>query len=44
MLRQGECFAAMGQNDNAKLFYEEVIRQHPKSDATKQARALLKKE
>jgi TolA-binding protein len=44
MLRQGECFAAMGQVDNAKLFYEEVVRQHPKTDAAKQAKATLKNE
>jgi TolA-binding protein len=42
MFRQGECFEAMGQGNNAKLFYEEVVRQHPKSDAAKQAKAMLK--
>lgn len=41
MLRQGECFSAMGQVDNAKLFYEEVVRQHAKTDAAKQAKVLL---
>ena len=42
MLRQGECFQEMGQKDNATLFYEEVIRQHPKTDAAKSAKELLK--
>lgn len=38
MLRQGECFAAMGQNDNAQLFFDDVIRLYPKSKAAKEAR------
>ena len=41
MLRQGECFAAKGQKENAKLFYEEVLRLYPKSDAATEARRLL---
>ena len=41
MLRQGECFAAKGQKENAKLFYEEVLRLYPKSEAATEARELL---
>jgi len=43
MVRQGECFDAQGQKDNAKLFYEEVVRLWPDSDAAKDAREKLKK-
>jgi TolA-binding protein len=38
MLGQGECFVEMGQGDNGKLFYAEVIRQYPKSEAAKEAK------
>lgn len=41
MLRQGESFAAKGQKDNAKLFYEEVLRLYPKSEAAGEAKKLL---
>jgi tol-pal system protein YbgF len=42
MLRQGESFDAQGQPDNARLFYEDVIRYWPKSKAATDARARLK--
>jgi TolA-binding protein len=42
MLRQGECFEAQGQKDNAKLFYEDVARIWPKSKAAGEARKKLK--
>jgi tol-pal system protein YbgF len=38
MLRQGECFESQGQKDNAKLFYEDVVRLWPKSKAAKEAK------
>ena len=41
MFRQGECFDAQGQADNAKVFYGEVIRIYPKSRAAKAARKNL---
>ncbi|NOY25646.1 MAG: tetratricopeptide repeat protein [Oligoflexia bacterium] len=41
MLRQGECFDKQGQPDNAKLFYEDVVRLWPKSKAAKDARGRL---
>ena len=41
MFRQGECFDAQGQGDNAKVFYGEVIRIYPKSRAAKAARKNL---
>lgn len=43
MLRQGECFESQGQNDNAKLFYEDVVRLWPKSKAAKEAKAKMGK-
>lgn len=42
MLRQGESFDAQGQPDNAKLFYEDVVRYWPKSKAATEARRKLK--
>ena len=39
MLRQGECFEALGQKENAKLFWQETIRKYPKSKAAKEAKA-----
>lgn len=42
MLRQGESFDAQGQPDNAKLFYEDVVRYWPKSKAAAEARSRLK--
>jgi len=41
MLRQGECFDRQGQPDNARLFYEDVVRLWPKSKAAKDARDRL---
>lgn len=43
MLRQGECFEKQGQKENAKLFFEDVVRLWPKSKAAKDARAKLGK-
>jgi TolA-binding protein len=43
MLRQGECFEALGRKDDAKLFYEDVIARYPKSKAAKDARTRLGK-
>jgi len=43
MLAQGDAFAKLGQGDNAKLFYSEVIRVYPKSDAAKEAKKQLQK-
>jgi len=40
MLRQGECFEALGQRDNALLFYDDVIRLFPRSKAAREAKAL----
>ncbi len=40
MLRQGECFEALGQRDNAVLFYDDVMRLFPRSKAAKEAKAL----
>lgn len=41
MLAQGDAFAQWGQGDNAKVFYEEVLRVYPKSEAAKEAKKLL---
>jgi tol-pal system protein YbgF len=41
MLRQGECFEKQGQKENARLFYEDVVRMWPKSQAAKDARGRL---
>ena len=41
MLRQGECFDKQGQAENARLFYEDVVRIWPKSKAAKEARERL---
>jgi len=41
MFRQGECFDAQGQGDNARVFYGEVLRIYPKSRAAKAARKSL---
>lgn len=43
MLRQGECFEAQGQKQNAKLFYEDTLRLYPKSKAAKEAKTKLGK-
>lgn len=42
LLRQGECFDEMKQPDNAKLFYQDVISEYPKSKAAKEAKEKLK--
>jgi TolA-binding protein len=43
MYRQGECFEAQGQRENARLFWEDVIRLWPDTKAAKMAKAKLKK-
>jgi tol-pal system protein YbgF len=43
MLRQGECFESQGQKDNARLFYEDVVRLWPKSKAAKEAKTKMGK-
>ena len=42
LLRQGECFEAMGQPENAAIFYNDVVSEYPKSKAAKEAKAKLK--
>jgi tol-pal system protein YbgF len=41
MLRQGECFEEQGQNDNAKVFFSEVVRLFPRSRAAATAKKKL---
>jgi len=41
MLRQGECFAALGKPDVAKIFWEDVVKKYPKSKAAKEAKEHL---
>lgn len=41
MYRQGECFAAQGQKDNARLFWEDVVRLWPDTKAAKMAKKKL---
>jgi TolA-binding protein len=43
MLRQGECFVAMGQHKNAMLFYQDLEYKYPKSEAAKHARSRMTK-
>jgi len=43
MYRQGECFEAQGQRENARLFWEDVVRLWPDTKAAKMAKAKLKK-
>jgi tol-pal system protein YbgF len=38
MLRQGECFVALGDKATAKLFWDDVIARYPKSKAAKEAK------
>lgn len=38
MLRQGEAFEQLGQKDGAMLFYEDVVRLYPKTEAANEAR------
>jgi len=40
MVRQGDSFAAMEQSENAVLFYEEVLRMFPDSEAADEAKRL----
>jgi len=42
LLRQGECFEAMGQGENASIFYNDVITEYPKSKAAAEAKSKLK--
>ena len=42
LLRQGECFEAMGQPDNAAIFYNDVMTEYPKSKAAEEAKSKLK--
>lgn len=41
LLRQGECFEAMGQAENAAIFYNDVITEYPKSKAAEEAKSKL---
>lgn len=41
LLRQGECFEALGKKDAARLFWQGVIDKYPKSKAAKEAKARL---
>ena len=41
MYRQGECFEAQGQRDNARLFWEDVVRLWPDTKAAKLAKKKL---
>jgi tol-pal system protein YbgF len=41
MLRQGECFAALGRRDAAEIFWNDVVRSYPKSKAAKEAKTRL---
>ena len=41
LLRQGECYEALGQPENAKVFYKDVLLEYPKSAAAKDAKKKL---
>lgn len=43
MLRQAECFEALGEKAGAQIFYADVIRLYPKSKAAKEAKTHLDK-
>lgn len=43
MYRQGECFEAQGQRENARLFWEDVVRLWPDTKAAEMAKTKLKK-
>jgi tol-pal system protein YbgF len=43
MLRQGECFDALGRKEDAKLFWSDVVQKYPKSKAAKEAKSHLGK-
>lgn len=41
MVRQGECFKALGKGKEAELFWEDVLSRYPRSKAAADARELL---
>lgn len=41
MVRQGECFKAMGKDAEAEIFWEDVIAKFPRSKAAKEAKVFL---
>ena len=43
LFRQGECFAALGDTDSARTFYEDVVNDYPKSKAAVEAKKKLSK-
>jgi TolA-binding protein len=43
LFRQGECFAALGDKESAKTFYEDVVKDYPKSKAASEAKKKLSK-
>lgn len=43
LFRQGECFAALGDEESAKTFYEDVMKDYPKSKAAAAAKKKLSK-
>lgn len=43
ILRLGMCFERLGLNDDAKLFYQNVVSKYPRHPAGKEAKRLLKK-
>lgn len=41
MVRQGECFKAMGKDAEAQIFWEDVVARFPRSKAAKEAKEFL---
>lgn len=41
MLRQGECFQALGRTDEARLFWEDLVSKYPRSEEAVRARDRL---
>ncbi len=41
ILRQGECFQAMGRADEARLFWEDLVSKYPRSEEAARARSRL---
>jgi len=41
MVRQGQCFAALGKKAEAELFWEDIVNQFPRSKAAAEAKKLL---
>lgn len=41
MVRQGECFEKLGQQEEARLFWQDVVDRYPKSQAATDAKGLL---